>query len=93
MFLKGLLFGLGWVIGSGLAACALIGMIALLERAGSRRNKHAKRPARDHSIHRELVVHARNAILRLEQMLDLLQNEHWEKVPAKPVSRRTFTIQ
>lgn len=92
MFLKGLLFGMGWVIGSGVAVSALIGMIALFEWGGGR-NKHARRPAPVYSVHRDLIVHARSAILRLEQMLDLLQNEHWEQVPVEPVSRRTFTIQ
>jgi len=93
MFLNGFLFGLGWVIGSGLVVSVLFGTIALFEWAGGRRNKHAKRPVPAHGAHSDLVVHARSAILRLEQMLDLLRNERWEQVPGEPVSRRTFTIQ
>ena len=93
MFLKGLLFGLGWVIGSGLAVSALIGTIALLEWVSKRRSKHAKMPATDHSRDRDLIVHARSVILRLEQMLDLLQDERWEKGPAEPNPLQTYTIQ
>jgi hypothetical protein len=93
MFLKGPLFGMGWVLGSGVAMSRLIGMIVLVEWLGGRRNKHAKRPTPGHGVHRDLIVHARSAILRLEQMLDLLQHEHWEKIPVESDSRRIFTIQ
>jgi hypothetical protein len=93
MFLKGLLFGMGWVLGTGLAVSVLIGAVALIEWAGGKRNKHTKRPAPSHSIHRDLIVHTRSAILRMEQILDLLQDEYWEKVPVESVSRRPFTVQ
>lgn len=93
MFLKGLLFGLGWVIGSGLTVSALIGTIVLLEWMRGRRNTHEKRPAPNSNAHSDLIVHARSVILRLEKMLDLLQNEDCEKVPVESVSRRIFTIQ
>jgi hypothetical protein len=93
MFLKGLLFGVGWVLGTGLAVSVLIGMIALLEWAGGGRNKRAKRPVPAHGAHRDLIVHARSAILRLERMLDLLQNEQWEKGHAESNPLQTYTIQ
>jgi hypothetical protein len=93
MFLKGLLFGLGLAIGSGIASCALIGTIALLEWAGGRRNKHSKRPATDHGLDRDLIVHARSLILRLERMLDLLQNQDWERGSAESNPLQTYTIQ
>lgn len=93
MFLNGLLFGLGWVLGTGLAVSALIGVIALVEWLGGRKNKRTKKVAPGHSVHRDLIVHARSAILRLEQMLDQLQNESLEKIPVEPDSRRIFTIQ
>jgi hypothetical protein len=93
MFFKGLLLGLGWVIGSGLAVPAFIDTIVLLEWIRGRRNTYAKRPAPNSNVHRDLIVHARSVILRLKQMHDLLQNEDWEKVPVESVSRRIFTIQ
>jgi hypothetical protein len=93
MSFKGLLFGLGWVIGSGLAVSALIGTIVLLEWIRGRRYTYAKRPAPNSYVHRDLIVHAQSVILRLEQRHDLLQSEDWDKVPVESVSRRIFTIQ
>ena len=89
MFLKSQLFDLGWVIGGGLA---VIGTIALLEWAGERRNRHAKKPAPDDGVRRNLIVHARSASLRLDRMLDLLQDDRWERGPTESASQRTFVI-
>jgi hypothetical protein len=87
------LFCLGWVIGRGLVVSAFIGTIVLLEWIRGRRSTHAKRPAPNSNVDRDLIVDARSVILRLEQMLGLLLNEDWKKAPVESVSRRIFTIQ
>jgi|GEM_PF-3776962 hypothetical protein len=46
MFFKGLLLGLGWVIGSGLAVSAFIGTIVLLEWIRGRRNTREETSAK-----------------------------------------------
>lgn len=85
-------FGLGG-LATGLQFPLSSARLLFSNGQASTRIDHTRKLELHNSVHRDLIVHTRSAILWLERMLDLLQGNYWEKVPRESVHRRTSTLQ
>jgi hypothetical protein len=97
MFVKGLLFGAGFVAGVGGLVTILFGLLVLMDWAavvGSMRRQGYADYESKGSVHRELILHVVRATMSLETVLGLLQSVDWRSASTgSPEARRTSMIQ
>ena len=77
MFLKGLLFGIGWIVGTGVAITAAIGIVALAEWVKKWWDSESERAwperAEETEVGKELVDRVDLAIKRREKVIVLFR--------------------
>ena len=97
MFLAGLMFGLGFMIGTSGLLTVVIGLVALAEwvknwRAGENERARQERAGKA-ELHREIVDQAEFAIARREKVLFLLHYPSEAGARTESAGRRTEYVQ